>query len=273
VLGRILLLLVTAAGAAVFIIPFIWMVSTSVKPTDQVYRLPPVWIPREFQWDWYRVGWQDFRFALFFRNTFTIVLLNQIGMLVSCSAAAFGFARLRFRGRNLLFLIVLSTMMLPGHIRLIPMYVLYARMGWVNTWLPLIVPNYFAISAFTIFLLRQYFMTIPLEMDDAARIDGAGTLRLFWQIILPMSRSALGVACIFQFTYDWGNFFQALIYLNSRQKFTVAIGLNMMNNRMFTTDLQPIMAMTVVSIIPVLGLFFLAQRYFIQGIVITGVKG
>jgi multiple sugar transport system permease protein len=165
-LGQIVRVLITAAGAALFVIPFLWMLSTAVKPTDQVYLLPPVWIPREFQWHWFAQGWQKFRFALFFRNTLTIVAFNQIGMLLSCSAAAFGFARLRFRGRNVLFLIVLSTMMLPGHIRLIPMYVLYSRMGWVNTWLPLIVPHYFAISAFTI------FHRSPLLADHPPHVEG-----------------------------------------------------------------------------------------------------
>ena len=156
---------------------------------------------------------------------------------------------------------------------LIPTYLLFTKLRWVNTLRPLIVPNYLAISAFTVFLMRQYFMTIPLEMDDAARVDGVSIPGLYRRIILPLSKPVLGVAAIIQFTYDWNDFFNPLIYLNSQQQFTVAIALNMLHSNITRYDIQAVMAMTVVSIVPLLVLFFVAQRYFIQGIVVTGVKG
>jgi multiple sugar transport system permease protein len=273
VLQRVAVVVLLALGAVIFIIPFAWMLSTSVKPIDQVYVLPPIWIPREFQWSWYGATWAKYNFLLYYRNTLAVAALNQIGMFFSCSMVAFSFARLRFRGRDALFLVLLSTMMLPAQVTLIPTYLLFTKLGWVNTLKPLIVPNYLAISAFTVFLMRQYFMTIPLEMDDAARVDGVSVPGLYWRIILPLSRPVLGVAAIIQFTYDWNDFFNPLIYLSSSKNFTVAIALNMLHSNITRFDVQAVMAMTVVSILPLLILFFVAQRYFIQGIVVTGVKG
>jgi len=198
--------------------------------------------------------------------------LNLIGTLLSSSIVAYGFARLRFRGRNLLFLILLSTMMLPSQVTLVPTYYLFAKLGWVNSLRPLIIPVYFG-SAFNIFLLRQFFMTISTELDDAAKIDGCGFFSIHWRIILPLARPALGVIAIFQFTYDWNDFFNALIYLNSPKNFTIALGLRTLQSTMLYTPMQHIMAMTLVAILPVLLVFVIAQRYFIQGIVITGIKG
>ncbi len=209
------LLILIAIGSIIFILPFVWMVSTSV---------------------------------------------------------AYGFARLRFRGRGLLFLMVLSTMMLPGQITLIPSYFLFSRLGWVNSLKPLIIPVYFG-SAFNIFLLRQFFMTISPELDDAAKIDGCGFFGVYWRIILPLARPALGVVAIFQFTYDWNDFFNPLIYVNSPKSFPVALGLRLFQGTLVHVGMQDVMAMTLVSIIPVLLVFVMAQRYFIQGIVITGIKG
>ena len=272
-LADAVVVLILAAGSVLFVVPFLWMLSTSLKPIDQLYASPPVWIPRELQWQWYIETWRKYEFIQYYRNTLTICALNQIGMLFSCSAAAFAFARLRFRGRDVLFVILLSTMMLPSQVTLIPAYVLFSQLGWVNTLRPLIVPHYFAISAFTIFLLRQYFMTIPLEMDDAARIDGVSIPGLYWRIIMPLSRPALGIAMILQFTWDWNDFFSPLIYLNSQRNFTVALALTMLHSSLIKSNIQAVMAMTTVSVLPLLALFFVAQRYFVQGIVITGVKG
>lgn len=269
----LLVVLGMATGSLLFLVPFLWMLSTSVKPVDQVYAVPPVWIPREFQWQWYTDTWRKYGFLQYYRNTLTTCALNQVGMLFSCSAAAFAFARLRFRGRDILFLTLLSTMMLPSQVTLIPAYVLFTRLGWVNTLRPLIVPNFFAVSAFTVFLLRQYFMTIPPEMDDAARVDGVSIPGLYWRIIMPLSRPALGIAMVFQFTWDWNDFFGPLIYLNSQKHFTVALALSMLHSSVIKSYIQAVMAMTTVSVVPLVVLFFIAQRYFVQGIVITGVKG
>jgi multiple sugar transport system permease protein len=268
---RALLYFTVAAGSVFFVIPFAWMVSTSVKPGYQVFAMPPVWIPSKFIWANYVEPWARLPWFTFYRNTIAVVLFNVIGTLLSSSMAAYAFARLRFRGREIFFLLVLSTMMLPRHVTLIPRYVLFAKMRWINTLRPLIVPAYFG-SAFHIFLLRQFFMTIHPELDDAAKIDGCGVSTTFWRISLPLARPALGVVAIFTFTGNWNNFFGPLIYLDSPKWFPLSLGLRMMQTRT-DIELQYTMAMTVVSIIPVLIIFFVAQRRFIQGIVLTGVKG
>lgn len=269
---RGILTVLVAVGSVVFILPFVWMVSTSFKSSDQVYLFPPVWIPDQFRWNNYTDAWGRLQFLNFYKNTLIIVVLNLIGTLLSSSLAAYGFARLRFRGRNLLFLLVLSTMMLPGQVTMIPTYYLFSKLGWVNSLKPLIIPVYFG-SPFNIFLLRQYFMTISPELDDSAKIDGCGFLSIYWRIILPLAKPALGVVAIFQFTYDWNDFFNPLIYVNSPKYFPIALGLRMFESTLVRVPIQQVMAMTLLSIIPVLVVFVVAQRRFIQGIVITGIKG
>jgi len=271
-LYRLLLLLLVAAGSIIFIMPFAWMVSTSFKSSDEVLRFPPVWIPQTLHFENYTIPWHRLPFPTYYKNTLIVVIFNLIGTVLSSSIVAYGFARLRFRGRSWLFLLVLSTMMLPSQVTLVPTYYLFAKLGWVNSLWPLIIPVYFG-SAFNIFLLRQFFMTISTELDDAAKIDGCGFFSIHWRIILPLARPALGVIAIFQFTYDWNDFFNALIYLNSPKNFTIALGLRTLQSTMLYTPMQHIMAMTLVAILPVLLVFVIAQRYFIQGIVITGIKG
>jgi multiple sugar transport system permease protein len=271
-LWRALILLLVAAGSIVFIMPFLWMVSTSLKSTDEVLRWPPVWIPNIIHLENYVEPWRRLPFDTYYKNTVTVVAFNLVGTLLSSSIVAYGFARLRFRGRNWLFLVLLSTMMLPSQVTLVPTYYLFAKLGWVNSLKPLIIPVYFG-SAFNIFLLRQFAMTIPTELDDAAKIDGCGFFSIYWRIIMPLLRPALGVIAIFQFTYDWNDFFNPLIYINSSKHFTVALGLRTLQSTILYVPQQYIMAMTLVSIIPVLFVFIVAQRQFIQGIVITGVKG
>lgn len=265
-------LLVVALGSVIFVIPFFWMISTSVKSTDLVYLFPPVWIPDEFHWENYREAWQRLPFLTFYSNTLFIVMANLLGTLLSSSLVAYGFARLRFRGRDLLFLVLLSTMMLPSQVTLIPNYFIFSQLGWVNSLKPLILPTYFG-SAFNIFLLRQYLMTISPELDDAAKIDGCSFFAIYWRILLPLAAPVLGVVAIFQFTYDWNDFFNPLIYVNSPKYFPVALGLRMLQGTLVNVPVQQVMAMTLVSIIPVLLVFLVAQRAFIQGIVISGVKG
>jgi len=269
---RGVLLLLVALGSVVFILPFAWMVSTSFKGSDEVLRFPPVWIPSSLHFDNYVEPWNRLPFATYYKNTLTVVGFNLVGTLLSSSIVAYGFARLRFRGRNLIFLVLLSTMMLPSQVTLVPTYYLFAKLGWVNSLKPLIIPVYFG-SAFNIFLLRQFAMTIPTELDDAAKMDGCGFLSIYWRIILPLLRPALGVIAIFQFTYDWNDFFSPLIYVNSPKHFTVALGLRTLQSTILYVPMQHVMAMTLVSIIPVLAVFVVAQRKFIQGIVITGIKG
>mgnify|MGYP000135594203 CR=1 FL=1 len=268
---RFLLYVVVITGAVIFGIPFYWMIRTAVMPAWQVYIFPPQWIPAEIHLETFREPFKVFPFALWFQNSAMIATLNVLGAAISCSMVAFSFARLRTPFRDTLFTIVLATMILPEHVRLIPTYLLYVKLGWVGTFLPLLVPNWFA-PAFFVFLLRQFFMTIPKEMDDAAYIDGCSPLGLFWRIHLPLSGPALGVVAIFMFTGTWNDFLAPLIYLSKIKMYTVALGLRLFQGQM-TTNMRALMAASLLAVLPTILIFFVAQRYFVQGIVISGVKG
>ncbi|MEN6480203.1 MAG: carbohydrate ABC transporter permease [Anaerolineales bacterium] len=275
IIGRVILYAVLAAGAFIFSLPFFWMLSASVKPEYLVYNVPVVWLPPRGEWHWERYinSWNVLTvpFTTFYKNTAIITVTNIIGLVLSTSMVAFAFARIRFWGRDTLFLILLATMMLPEQVTLIPLYLIWSRLGAVNTFWPLIVPEWLS-NAYNVFLLRQFMMTIPLEMDDAARIDGAGWFRIYWQIVMPMSKAALGVIAIQAFQWNWNNFLGPLIYLNTPPKFTIAIGLRLFQTQQ-SEKMPETMAMSVVAMLPCLLMFFFAQRYFIQGIVISGVKG
>jgi len=280
IIGRILLYALVASGAVIFSMPFLWMLSTSVTPKEWVGAVPMRWIPPRIVISNYWTPWSNFPFLLFYRNTIFITFVNVIGVLLSASLVAFGFARIRFAGRDVIFLTTLATMMLPGQVTLIPQYLLWSRLHAINTYWPLIAPQLLASSAYDIFLLRQFYMTINTELDDAARIDGCGWFGIYRRILLPLIAPAIGVLAIINFSYNWNDFFGPLIYLNDPNKFTVALGLRLFQvgrsaggGGMLDVRMPQIMAMTIESMIPVLITFFLAQRYFVQGIVITGVKG
>jgi multiple sugar transport system permease protein len=212
-------------------------------------------------------------FARFFLNTLIIVVLTVFGATFSAALCAYGFARLRFRGREPLFVILLATMMIPGQVTMIPIYILFKELGWINTFLPLIVPAWFGGGAFSIFLLRQFFRSIPFEMEEAARIDGSGPLATWWRIILPLSFPAMATVSIFTFMGAWNDFMGPLIYLNDTELFTLALGLSLFRGQYGVDTPHLMMAATLVVLIPILVLFFVAQKYFIQGIVVSGVKG
>ncbi len=256
----------------VILAPLAWMLSTALKSLDQIGVFPPQWIPDPIIWDNFYQALTFLPFDVYFRNTIEITLLSIIGQVISCSLVAYGFARLRARGREVLFLLVLATMMLPTQVTMIPQYVLFAKLHWIDTFLPLIVPNWLG-GAFFIFLLRQFIMSIPLEMDEAARIDGANYPSIFLRIILPLIKPALATVAIFTFTGTWNDFLYPLIYLNSDQNLTVAIALSKFTGMYGSTAWNLLMAASLVAIVPCLALFFVAQRYFIQGIVVSGVKG
>lgn len=270
-IGRVLLYVVLIIGAIIFSLPLIWMISTSIKPEHLVYTIPIVWIPPEPDWTNYTRAWQMLPFPTFYGNTIFLTAVNIFGLLLSSSLVAFAFARIRFWGRDWIFIVLLATMMLPPQVTLIPIYLFWAKLGLVNTFWPLIAPEWLT-NAFNVFLLRQFFMSINTELDDAARIDGAGWFTIYWRVIMPLSKPALGVIAIMAFAWNWNNFLGPLIYLNEPKKFTIAIGL-----RLFQTQQQQYMAetmaMTLVALIPVLAVFYIAQAKFIQGIVMTGVKG
>ena len=271
-LGQILRFIIVAVGAVAFITPTVWMISTSLKVDSQVWLIPPKWIPDPIVWDNYVKPWKMLPFPKFFTNTVIICLVNVIGLMLSSGLVAYGFARLRFPGRDILFIIMLSTLMLPTHVTLIPRYVFFTWLKWINTILPLTVPS-FGGGPFNIFLLRQFMMTIPSDLDDAAKIDGAGFISIYWRVLLPLCRPALGVVAINSITFHWNDFLGPLLYLQREKLFTISLGLRMLQGNYFGEyPVQYIMAMTFVSVIPVIILFFIAQRYFLQGIVLSSYK-
>jgi multiple sugar transport system permease protein len=270
-LGRALLYATILAGALLFVAPLAWMLSTAVKSPAEAYAVPIRWLPETFRWDNFVRPWRGLPFAQFYANSAVITLANVVLTVASSSLVAFAFARMRFRGRGVLFVLVLSTMMLPKQVTLIPLYVAWSKLGLLNTYWPLIVPALFG-QPFSIFLLRQYMLTIPSEIDDAARIDGAGWLALYGRIILPLAAPALGVAAIFNFTLHWNEFIEPLVFLNDLRAYTVPLGLTLLNSR-YAGEVPQVMAQSLLSLLPVLALFFVAQRRYLQGIVVTGLKG
>lgn len=258
-------------GAAIIFVPFWWAVSTAFKLPQHIFLDPPQWIPNPWTLQNFRDALNAAPFWTFARNTMIICAWSVLGEVLSCSMAAYAFARLRFPGRNVLFLVLLATMMLPSIVKLVPTFYIFLKLGWVNSFLPMIVPHFLATAVY-VFLLRQFFASISLQMDEAARVDGASFYRIYWDIILPLSRPAIAVVAIFTFLGEYENFFGPLIYLNSTDKFTLALGLNLFKG-MFTVDFGPLMAVSFLMMVPPVVLFAVAQRYFIQGIVITGVKG
>ena len=272
---RVVLYVILIAGACLVMVPLVWMISTSLKELKDVFTFPPEFIPNPVAWDNYPVALTILPFHLFFRNTMIICVTSLVAATASSALVGYGFARLQFPGRDVLFLIVLSTMMIPGQVTLIPLYMLFKELGWIDTFWPLIIRSFFG-GAFYIFLFRQFFMTIPKEMDDAAEIDGCSKLGIFWRVILPLSKAPLGMVAIFSFMFHWNEFLNALIYLNSMEKRTLALGLTAFRASQegsVTTSWNLLMAASVVVMIPPMIVFFVAQRYFIQGIVFTGIKG
>lgn len=275
-LNLILLYGVAILSSLAFSLPFFWTVSSSLKPIAEIYQFPPTLWPQNIRWQNYVDVFRLAPFALFIWNTVVITALAMIGQILSASAVAFGFTRFRFPGRETLFFIVLSTMMLPWQVTIVPTFILFRYLGWINTFLPLIVPSYFGGGAFFIFLLRQFFMTIPRDLDEAAKLDGASSVRIFWNIILPLAKPALATVAIFSFIGHWNEFIAPLIFLNSTEKFTLSIGLRYFTATPFEND-EPreaiLMAASLIVALPTLILFFAAQKYFVRGIVTTGLKG
>jgi multiple sugar transport system permease protein len=266
-----LVYLLLAVGGVMVSIPFVWMLSTSLKDEGSVFLYPPQWLPQPLQPQNYAQALTVLPFALFFRNTLITTLVPLLGALFSCSIVAYAFARLRWPGRDVWFLVVLATLMLPEQVTMIPRFILFRHLGWINTFYPLIVPPFFAVGAFNVFLLRQFFMTISTETDDAAKIDGAGVLGIYWRILLPLSKPALAAVAVFIFKAHWDDFLGPLIYLHSQSNFTLALGLRAFQGE-YGTDWNLLMAASLVVMLPVLLLFFFLQRYFIQGVVFTGIK-
>jgi len=264
--------LLLTIGAIFVSAPLLWMISSSLKGHGAVFQYPPQLIPKPAYWSNYPTALRAEPFFIFFRNTAFVTLLNIIGGTLASSIVGFSFARLRWWGRDVLFLICLATMMLPYQVTLIPQYVIFKTLHWIDSFYPLWVPAFFGVP-FLIFLSRQFITTIPRELDDAARIDGCGWFGIYWRIILPQTRPVLATCAIFLFNWNWNDFIGPLIYLNSKNKLTLSIGLAFFRSAAYGTNWNYIMAVSVFAVAPVIILFFFAQRYFIQGIVFTGIKG
>ena len=266
-----LMYLVLLAMAACFIVPFFWLLSSSLKRPSELFEIPVRWIPREIQFDNYKKMFDTIPFFLYLRNTMFLVVNNIIGSLISCSLVGYGFSRLRWPGRDKIFVLVLITMILPYQVTMIPLFVQFQKMGWVGSFLPLTVPNYFG-NPFFIFLMRQFFMGIPNDLSEASRIDGAGEFRIYWQICMPLARPALATVAIFAFLRSWNDFIGPLIYLQSDKLYTLSVGVQLIRSRL-DPKWEVLMAAGVVMVLPVLVIFFLLQKYFIQGIALSGIKG
>ena len=289
--SRVFVYLALLVVCFVFALPLLWMVSTSLKPVDQTLREPPTILPEPITslpsqaWKNYvgevdadgtvvdRGVWTDpvVDFPLYLRNTLVIAALSVAGMVLSSAIAAYGFARIKWRGRNLLFVFVLSTMMIPFPVLMGPMFIIFRDLGWIGTFRPLWVPAFFG-NAFNIFLLRQFYLTIPRELDEAARIDGCGHWGIFWRIIIPLSRPALAVVALFHFIFVWNDFLGPLIFLNHRDQFTLALGLQLYQSQAGNVPWNLLMAASTLVIAPVVVLFILTQKTFVEGIATQGLK-
>jgi multiple sugar transport system permease protein len=269
--GRVLAHAVLVAFSTVFIVPFLWLLSTSLKPESQIFVWPPVWIPDPITFEHYVGGLSFLPFGRFTVNSLLIAVMAVVGTLFSCSLAAYGLARIRWPGRNLLFAVILATLLIPFQVRLIPLFIIFKNLGWIDTFLPLIVPHFFG-NAFFIFLLRQFFLTIPQELSEAAKIDGASEVDIFRRIILPLARPALATVALFEFLARWDDFLGPLIFLSSQENYTVSLGLAMFRGQQ-GSFWGMLMAVSTVMALPIIVLFFFTQRTFIQGITLTGIKG
>lgn len=258
--------------AILLVLPSVWLLSTSLKLPGTEFTYPPQWIPTPLSWQNYPNALQQGSFDVYFRNTLTITVLATLGTVITASLAAFGFARIRFPGRDFLFVVLLSTIMLPDIVTLVPKYILFSKLHWINTFLPLTVPFWFGGSAFNVFLIRQFFMTLPYDLDEAARMDGASNFQIYTRVILPLSVPALATVAIFSVVNNWNDFLSPLIYLNSPEHFTLALGLQSFQTQ-YGTQWAWLMAASMLMIVPILILFFSFQRFFVEGIQLTGLSG
>jgi len=261
-------------GASVLMLyPLLWMLSASFRPENEIFTSASL-IPSAWSLDAYVRGWNGLRtsFGVFFTNSFIISILSVIGNVLACSMAAFAFARLEFRGRNFLFALMLLTLMLPYQVTLIPQYVLFRQLGWVNTFLPLVVPKFLAADGFFIFLMVQFFRGLPRELDEAAQMDGCSPWRIYWKIVLPLSTPVLATAAIFTFIWTWDDFFGPLIYLSEMRSYTVMLGLRTFTDSTGMSDYGGLFAMSVLSLVPIFLFFLFFQRLLIEGIATTGMK-
>ncbi len=275
---RIVLHVILFLGALVFLIPLFWMLSTALKTLQENYAYPPSLLPKIPQFENFKNAWtyEDNDFTLYLWHTVFITGTSMVGVLATSTLCAFGFARLHFWGRDVLFICVIASVMLPFTVTVLPLYLIFRDLGWLNTFKPLIIPAWFGGGAFNIFLLRQFFQTIPRDLDEAARIDGCTTFGIFWRILLPLSKPAVAVVAIFWFQQSWTDFLGPVIYLNSTDKYTLALGVYQFASSASATAVnheEYLMCVAFVMVLPVALVFLAAQRYMIQGVVLSGIKG
>jgi len=259
-------------GAVAFLFPLYWMAVTALKTLPEALQSPPTWLPEIFHWSNFKTAMNIIPFWTYTMNTVIVCVLSVIGTLISSVLVAYAFARLQWKGRETVFKIVLATMMIPFPVLMVPLFVLFSKIGWTGSLRPLWVPTFFA-SAFNIFLLRQFFRSIPMELSEAARIDGCSEFGILVRIILPLSKPALLVVALFQFIYSWNDFMGPLIYLTRQDTFTLSLGLQFYQSQQGGSQWNYLMAAATLVVLPVLVIYFIAQKYFIEGISLTGIKG
>jgi multiple sugar transport system permease protein len=276
--GRALLHLVLVAAGLTFVAPLFWVVSTSLKPGSEVFTYPIHWVPTHPLWSNYadifgliEIGGRP-GLVVFAGNSAIITLVGTVGTVLSSTLVAFSLSRLRWPGRNLVFTLVLGTMMLPGVVTLVPTFIIFRDLGWIDTFLPLVVPGWLGGSGFSIFLVRQFLLSLPTELDEAARIDGASDIRILWQILVPLCKPVIAAVAIFAFLRYYDDFMGPLIYLNSNEKYPLSLGVRFFAGR-YGDRWQLVMAVSALMLAPVVALFFVAQRQFIRGIQMTGLAG
>lgn len=271
VVGRAILWAFMFVASMMVLLPILWTVSTSLRFPRESFSLPPKWLPTDFQWQNYVQVFEEVPFARYILNSFKVTILIVLGQTVTCSMAAYAFARLRFPAKNLLFLLLMSSLMIPVFVTIIPVFVIVRTLGFGDNHAALIVPS--LVSAFGVFLLRQFFMTIPIELEEAAFIDGASPLQVFLRVIMPLGAPGIAVLSILSFNSFWNEFFRPLIFLNSWENFTIPLGLVTLRGYQNTGSIALVVAGVSIALVPVLIVFLLMQRYLIEGIALTGLKG
>ncbi|MGG4393992.1 carbohydrate ABC transporter permease [Paenibacillus thiaminolyticus] len=272
--GQIFAFLLLIAITVTMLFPLVFMVSTALKTSKEMLQFPPTIIPHTFAWDNFKTLFTDteIKFGILYKNSLIIAVFSVFGTVLSSSLAAYGFSRFRVRGKKLMFMLMISTMMLPYPAVMIPQFLLFSKLGWMNTFLPLIVPTFFG-SAYQIFLLRQFFMSLPNELYDSGKIDGCGEIRMFWSIALPLSGPALATVAIFTFIWTWNDLLGPVLYLSSQDKFTLPVGLAaMMSSKFRIAPYNLLMCASIMTTLPVVAIFAVAQKRFTEGIVLTGIK-
>ena len=269
--GKVVVFVILVTGALIYLMPFLWLIRSSFMTTGQIFRMPLELIPKPFKWKNYPQALTAMPFFRYLLNTLIVLFFVEVGTLLTAPMAAFAFCRLRWRGRDLVFFIILTSLMIPYAVTLIPTFILWKTLGGINTYLPLTVPAWFGGGAYNIFLLRQFFAGIPVEFDEAAYLDGATPWHVLWKIIVPLSKPALITVAVFTFLGVWGDLMGPIIYLNDAKKYTLAVGLTIFRGA-YSTKWNLLMAASAVIMVPPIILYLVGQRYFQHGIVISGMK-